>query len=392
MNARSASTTTPTCSAAAICWSSSTAISAEKAGAVVAAEPGRYAPCAAAAGADDACGAELVRAFGRKAWRRPLTADEESALAAVFASGVTDGGFAEGVARAVEVMLQSPQFLYRIELGRADNPVGVTDRDSPPPGAVALAPYELATRLGYLLWGTAPDDALLALADADGLSTTAAVAAQARRMLDDPRAHEVVAQFHAEWLALDKLDDLDKDPIVFPTFTPELRQEFRQETTRFIDEVVWNREGTLGALLTARYTFADATLASFYGVSGVGGHGVPEDRSRPVTPGRSADPAVVSGGSRQGQPDVASPPRALRARAALLHDAPAAAGEHRDSAPGGWTRGRPRASGSPRTPPIRSARPAIRCSIRSASASSTTTASAAGATPRAASPSTRPAR
>ena len=238
---------------------------AEKAAAVVAGDLGRYLPCATAT-PDVGCAESFVRDFGRRAWRRPLEDAEVTALVAVFDAGQADAGFGDGIGRVVEVLLDSPQFLYRIELGAGAS--------SDLAGAVRLTPYEGATRLAYLIWGSMPDDSLLGTAAADRLSTAEDLAREARRLLADPRAHDMVSSFHAQWLGLAALDDLDKDKVVYPLFDPSLRAAFRAETERFVDEVIWNREGTLGALLSARYTFVDQALASFYGVPFPGGDGL----------------------------------------------------------------------------------------------------------------------
>ena len=176
----------------------------------------------------------------------------------MLADGATAGGLAEGIARVTAVMMASPQFLYRLEPGAG----AAADL----PDAVALSPYELATRLSYLLWGSMPDATLFDAAATGRLATPADLSREARRMLGDDRAHAIVSMFHAEWLGLDKLPSIDKDAVIYPLYTPALAGAFAQETNRFVDEVVWNREGTLGALLTAPYTFGDATLASFYGL------------------------------------------------------------------------------------------------------------------------------
>ena len=229
---------------------------AEQAGDAVAANLSAYAPCAGLA-PDSGCAAQFIASFGRLAWRRPLAADEQAALASVFADGAAAVGFGEGIARVTAVLLASPQFLYRVELGAG--PAAEL------PSAVALSPDELATRLSYLIWGGMPDATLRADADAGRLATPADLEREARRMLADQRAHAIVATFHAQWIGVDKLAGIDKDAIVYPAYTPALAALFTQETSRFVDEVVWNREGTLAALLTAPYTFGDATLAAFYG-------------------------------------------------------------------------------------------------------------------------------
>ena len=231
---------------------------AEKAGDAVAANLAAFAPCAASA-PDTGCANQFIADFGRLAWRRPLTADEQTALAAVFTEGTAAVGFGEGIARVTAVLLASPQFLYRVEVGAGP----AADL----PNAVALAPNELATRLSYLVWGGMPDPTLRAAADGGRLSTPADLERESRRMLADPRAHAIVATFHAQWMGMDRLGGIDKDAILYPAYTPALAGLFVQESARFVDEVVWNREGTLAALLTAPYTFGDATLAAFYGAA-----------------------------------------------------------------------------------------------------------------------------
>jgi hypothetical protein len=237
---------------------------AERAGDVVAANLSQYVPCAMAA-QDSACAAQFVADFGQRAWRRPLDGSEQAALLSVFSDGNAAVGFGEGISRVTAVLLASPQFLYRLEFGAG----AATDLA----GAVVLSPYELATRLSYLMWGSMPDGALLDAAAGGRLVTPSDLEREARRMLGDARAHDIVTTFHAQWIGLDKLDGIDKDPIVYPLYTPALGDLFAQETNRFVDEVVWNREGTLKALLTAPYTFGDATLATFYGAAPPAGGG-----------------------------------------------------------------------------------------------------------------------
>jgi hypothetical protein len=124
-----------------------------------------------------------------------------------------------------------------------------------------------------VLWGSTPDEGLLTAAAQGQLTQPADLEREARRLLGDARAHEVTAAFHAGWLGLARLDELDKDRVVYPAFDAPLRDALRTETARFIDEVIWNHEGTLSALLSARYTFVNAALADFYGVAYPGGGG-----------------------------------------------------------------------------------------------------------------------
>ena len=207
-----------------------------------------------------ACAQSFIRSFGRRAYRRPLEPAEVTDLQALFTAGNATR-FQVGIQRVLEAVLQSPSFLYRLE---RDSPGGV-------PGQVAaVGGYELATRLSYFLWGTTPDEALLSAAEAGQFRTAADVATQVKRMMADPRAHASVASFHAEWLELAMLDSAVKDASFGPAFA-KLQPLFREETRRFIEEVVWNGDGRLATLLAAPFTFANADLAVFYGLTGVTG-------------------------------------------------------------------------------------------------------------------------
>lgn len=213
-------------------------------------------PCDTTTG--DPCAVQFIADFGKKAYRRPLTTDEATSLKAVFDVGAkTD--FGSGVRLVLETVLQSAPFLYRVEFG------------APPANGetiVRLTSFEMASRLSYLVWQSMPDDQLFAAADADALATSDKVAAQVDRMLKDPKAHDVFAQFHSEWLQLDKQQSFDKDPAIFPAFTPDLGPAMAEETRRFLDYTVWQGEGTLDALLTSPISFVNGPLAAYYGVSG----------------------------------------------------------------------------------------------------------------------------
>jgi Protein of unknown function (DUF1592)/Protein of unknown function (DUF1588)/Protein of unknown function (DUF1587)/Protein of unknown function (DUF1595)/Protein of unknown function (DUF1585) len=223
----------------------------------------------------DVCGQQFIAAFGQRAYRRPVSASDAALLKTVFDAGkATD--FATGVRLVIETILQSPQFLYRIEVGRApaasDPSIAVTDGSAPnPTKVVRLDDWEMASRLSYLLWGSMPDDQLFAAAAAGKLSTEVDIAAQAQRMLKDPKAHDMVADFHSQWLGLDAISTVEKDPTVFKTFTPTIAGLMEQETKMFLDDVVWNENGTLATLFTAPYTFVNGPLAQYYGIAGVTG-------------------------------------------------------------------------------------------------------------------------
>jgi hypothetical protein len=218
--------------------------------------------------ADDACiGAfidDFIDTFGARAFRRPLDDDDRADLRAAFDAGRAEGDARSGIASVIEVALQSPEYLYRVELGAGGASPASTL-------AVPVATFELASRLSYLFWGTMPDAALFAAAQSGQLSTADGVRAQAARLLADPQTRVTFASFYQEFLELDQLDELEKDPSIYPTYEPAIRTAFRGETLTFIDSVLWSGDARLSTLLTAPYTFVNGKLAAFYGLPPVDG-------------------------------------------------------------------------------------------------------------------------
>lgn len=213
-------------------------------------------------GDSDAQARAFITSFGRRVYRRPLSEDELDRHLQVFNLGVATPGqleaFPAGVRLVVQTMLQSPFFLYRVEASETDGG----------DGRIRLSSHEVASKLSYMLWNTMPDDELFTAADADALAQTAGVAAQAARMLEDPRAHAMVAAFHHQLLAVDHYSDVYKDPVKFPGFDPALNAMMATETMMFIEDVVFAQNGDFSTLLTAPYTFVNAALAPLYGVQG----------------------------------------------------------------------------------------------------------------------------
>lgn len=218
-----------------------------------------FIPCDPAVFSQDACADIFIKGFAKKAYRRPVLATEEQTLKRVYTSTRAINGFSfyQAIAAVVETVLQSPQFLYRVDQGVK----GSLDD----PNLLALRPHEVASRLSYFLWATMPDDALLAAADAGELQTPEQIEAQARRMVNDPRAIEGFRNFYRQWLGLDKLDNLTKDPVAFPDFSPEVAAYMKEETSRFMDHVIWELDGGLDLLLSLSYTFVNGPLAKLYG-------------------------------------------------------------------------------------------------------------------------------
>jgi hypothetical protein len=212
----------------------------------------------------DAKAKAWIALFGKRAYRRPLSATELNELLPLFKkgpelTGITDP-FAAGVSIVVQMILQSPNFVYRAELGMKN-----------PDGSYGLTSYEMASRLSYSLWNTMPDDALFAAAEDLSLETQEGIAAQAKRMLDDPRAEPTVADFHAKLLDFNHFDGLTKDTTAFPEWKPEMSTYMRKEAELFVRDVTLTQSKGLTELLTADYTFVNAVTAPLYGLSGTYG-------------------------------------------------------------------------------------------------------------------------
>ena len=212
-----------------------------------------------AAGA--ACINGFVDRFGRRAYRRPLTAQESASLIAIYDDTTANSDSDTGVRGVVAAVLASPNFLFRPEFGAGDETL---------PGATQATPFEIAGRLASLLWASVPDDELLDAASGGQLETREQVADQARRMLNDDRAHPALNAFYEQWLGLPLLQSATKDAAIYPTWDDGLRDSMRRETQRFISHVLWEDDAHLSTLLTAPYSFLNARLAEHYGVSGGG--------------------------------------------------------------------------------------------------------------------------
>jgi hypothetical protein len=205
---------------------------------------------------DAPCADRFIATFGARVHRRPLDSPETSAYKGLF-TAQANGDFANGIRVVLEAMLSSPYFLYRFE-----SRVAATSSPDPVP----LDGYTRAARLSYLLWGSTPDNALLDAARAGTLDQPAGLRAQAQRMLADPRARSAVAIFHLDWLGVDQVDQIDKDPTLFPEFTPAMAGAMRDETARFATYVMFDGDRKLGTLLTAPYSFPSAPLLGLYGI------------------------------------------------------------------------------------------------------------------------------
>ena len=207
-----------------------------------------------------ACVDKIVTNLAHRAYRRPVTRAEVASLTKFVALAKTQGQSVEqGIQLAMEAMLVSPDFLFRIE------------HDSGPAGeAHRISDVELASRLSYFLWSSTPDEELSGLAEANKLHEPAVLEAQVKRLIADPRSSALADNFAGQWLELRNLDVVKPDPQKFPEWTPELRDAMHTETRLFFDHVL-RENRPLAEFLDARYTFLNARLAKFYGIPGVDG-------------------------------------------------------------------------------------------------------------------------
>ena len=208
------------------------------------------------------CARQITETLARRAFRRPVTADDVSHLMAFYDAGRKGGGsFDQGVEQVVAAVLASPDFLYRAILG---------PKGSSPNGEFPLTDLELASRLSFFLWNTGPDQELLTLASSGGLSKPGAMEKQVRRMMADPKASSLVTSFAMKWLNIADLDAVKPDPALFPGFNDQLRRDFSTEAEDFVSSI-FSEDRNVVELLTADHTFLNDRLARHYGISGVTG-------------------------------------------------------------------------------------------------------------------------
>lgn len=233
----------------------------------------RWSELASCSTQDRACAESFIASFGLRAFRRPTTADDVLRYTAVY-EGIGAGNHEKGIRAIVRGMLASPFFLFRTELGVKNGEKN------------QLTGYEIAAELSYLFWATMPDQALFDAARDGKLATKAEIAAQAARLLADPRAAAAQERFVRQWLDLRLLSDKTKDPMRFPAFTRDVQGLLADETTAFFLETVKaSDDGSLRALLTADSSYLSEGAAAFYGVPWEGP--AVGSRKRVTLPGRS---------------------------------------------------------------------------------------------------------
>jgi hypothetical protein len=209
-----------------------------------------------------ACIQKIVATLAHRAWRRPVTAAEVASLMKFVAMAKQNGeDLDHGIQLALEAMLVSPHFLFRIE--HDPNPTDAAN-------VHRVSDVELASRLSYFLWSSMPDGPLLALAETGKLHEAGALDAQVKRMLADSRSGALAENFAGQWLEIRNLDSVKPDPDRYMIWGPELRNAMKTETRMFF-EYILRENRPLSEFIDAKYTFLNERLAKFYGIGGVTG-------------------------------------------------------------------------------------------------------------------------
>ena len=218
--------------------------------------------CRPATSADETpCARRILSTLQRHAYRRPVTDEDVQSLMPFYTAGRAEGGFDLGIQRALQRLLMSPQFLFRVE---HDPPNAAAGSSHP------VSDVELASRLSFFLWSSIPDEELLIAASQGRLRQPGVLEQQVRRMLADPRSSSLVTNFAEQWLYLRDIEAKKPNEVLFPDFDESLRAAFRKETDLFLDSVLRANVSVL-ELLSANYTFVNERLAKHYGIPNIHG-------------------------------------------------------------------------------------------------------------------------
>jgi hypothetical protein len=213
------------------------------------------------AGDERPCVEEILTRLASQAFRRTVEPRDLESLLGFYELGAADGGFESGIRSALQAILASPLFVFRVER---------QPRDVKPGEVYRVGDLDLASRLSFFLWGTPPDDVLLDLARRGRLSNERELERQARRMLADPRAEALGARFAYQWLRIQDLTKVQPDQYWYPNYTTQLGEDMIRETVTFFNHLVREDRSALD-LFTADHTFVNERLASHYGIDGVVG-------------------------------------------------------------------------------------------------------------------------
>ncbi|HIF07903.1 MAG TPA: DUF1592 domain-containing protein, partial [Gemmatimonadetes bacterium] len=207
------------------------------------------------------CAEEIITRLASQAFRRPVTQNELENLMLFFEEGGEPGGFEVGIRTAIQAILASPDFVFRLE---------TRPRDVEPGESYRISDRDLASRLSFSLWARPPDAELMSLAEQGQLSDTDVLEGQVRRMLEDPRSEVLGARFAGQWLRLQDLEKVHPDRLLFPDFYQQLADDMRLETEVFFNSLV-REDRSMFDLFSADYTFINERLARHYEIPGVTG-------------------------------------------------------------------------------------------------------------------------
>jgi hypothetical protein len=206
------------------------------------------------------CAQRIVSQLATRAYRRPLNESDIEGLMSFYETGAAEGGFESGVRTALQAILASPHFVFRLEVAADDRGGGVR----------RLSDLALASRLSFFLWGTVPDEELVQVASEGRLSNPEVLSQQVARMLDDPRSEALATRFASQWLRLQDLDKIDPDYLLYPLYDDTLASALKRETELFFQNLV-REDRSVVEILTADYTFVNERIARHYRISNVTG-------------------------------------------------------------------------------------------------------------------------
>lgn len=212
------------------------------------------------------CAEKIVARLGQQAYRRPLASNDVKALMAFYDDGAKEGGFELGIRTALEALLASPHFIFRIEEVAAPSAAAAAAR-----GRAAVSGLDLASRLSFFIWGTPPDSQLVALGRSGRLTDTLVLAQQTRRLLADKRSEALATRFAAQWLRLSDIELVHPDANQYPDFREQIADDMRHETELFFANLV-RENRSMFDMFTANYTFVNEALARHYDIPGVVGN------------------------------------------------------------------------------------------------------------------------
>ena len=216
---------------------------------------------------ESGCARRILTTLARQAYRKPVDPATADVLMTFYARGRKGGDFERGIETALQFILSSPEFLFRVE---PDPPLRVALRRDESPEVYRLGDLELASRLSFFLWSSLPDEPLIALAAQGKLKQPAVLEQQVRRMLADPRSKTLIDNFAEQWLHLRNLKNSNPDLGAFPDFDDNLRQAMKEETELFFDSIM-REDRSVMDLLNADYTFVNERLARHYGMPNIYG-------------------------------------------------------------------------------------------------------------------------